>query len=164
MSLPVLSLQNFDLSNPEQARQYQYQLMQFLNGFVNQFNTLQKQVGTANLSPSTSNLGALTGNTTFNAQSSLVVAIQCTFAVALTLTLQNLAIGSIFFMYLNNTAGAARVLTVAATAPDGTAYTSFLGDASGAQKNLLTGWSVAVGPIMFDGVTMVGPSCFGIIL
>ena len=129
-------------------------MMQFLNGLVSQFNTLQGQVGNAILTPTTSNLGALSGNTSFNANGAQHVSVTFSFAVALTFTITNLPVGALLQMNMTNTSGAAKIITGVASEPNGTAYTSWLVDAPAAQKNLLTGWSFPVGTLFVIGVTM----------
>ena len=158
MPLTPLSLQNFDLSDPAQGKQYQFQLMQFLNGLLSQFNTLQGQVNPL-LTPATSNLGTLSGNTTFNANGALITSITFSFTVALTLTIQNLPIGAVFQMNITNTTAGTKVLTGVATTPSGASYTSWLVNAAAGQRNPLTGWSFPASTTFFViGTTMAGPA------
>lgn len=142
MALTPLSLQNYNFSDPDQAKQYQYQMMQFLNGLISQFNTLQGQVTSAitALTPGTSNLGALAANTNFDAKSSMFIGLTFTFSVALTLGLQDVPLGAVVVMNATNSSAAAKTLTMTATTPGGVSYTVIQFQAS-AINNLITGQS-----------------------
>jgi hypothetical protein len=136
-------LDNSDLSKVEVLRHWQHQvsvlLEQIENGII-QFppgagSTVYLD-GTGNWStpPGTSSgippnsltdLGSPAGNSTINTAQAFVVAVNLKWTTAAnwTLTLQNVALGSIFYLRLLNNSGATRTFTITATNPSAVSYT-----------------------------------------
>ena len=150
MSLTPLSLQNYDFKNPAQAKQYQFQLMQFLNGFLSQFNTFQGQASAqiaalqVLTTPKVVDLGTVSGGAgqSVNCLGALNVFIRMESSTTqtVTLTLSNVLQGSSILVTVNQT-GSSTTLTLklAATDTNGNTFTAVgINTSTGASSNLVT--------------------------
>jgi hypothetical protein len=98
-------------------------------------------------------------NQTLDCTGAFNVSITMTFSANLTLTLTNLTIGAGFLLDVKNTAGGARTLTMAATAPGGTPYVVIKGNTSAAVNNFIAGMSIVAGAeFIFVGQSTTGPN------
>lgn len=77
------------------------------------------------ISTSLTDLGSPAGNSTINTAQAFLVAVNLNWTTAAnwTLTLQNVVLGSQFFLRLLNSSGAARTFTITATNPSTVSYT-----------------------------------------
>lgn len=151
MSLQPPQLQGYDFSKPDQARQYQYQMMLYLQSVQQQINLFTNQIGALNtfsLTPNSSQLGSIAVNTNFDCKSSFLSVVTFTMTAALTMTFSNLPLGALVLFGV--TVGAtARLLKLAASTPAAVAYTgigfNYAGTFGTTINMLTTGQSISGG-------------------
>lgn len=169
-TVDIRTWQSLDLSKRAQQDVFKRQLVQYLQDQFTPGNLVTLLNG-ANLLNSgallvnTQALGSQSGAFTFNCQNALISMFSFTQAGAYTITLTNLAIGSLVMIAM--TFSGTHTLTLAASTPGGTAYTSIKLDyavavAGGGNINMIsTGTSfpsAANNIILMHGAAMTGPS------
>lgn len=105
--------------------------------------------------PLATNLGAnLNTNQSVNCQNASNVLVNFTFNAAITLTLNNLALGVPLSIQIANTAGSTLTFKLVANQPGGTAYGSIATKNAGTATGFTTNWITGAGILSAEGLNI----------
>lgn len=168
-SINPLNFASMKISTNGQQSIFLGQLSQLLSQMANQITSLQNSSG--NLTQ-TANLGAQGSNFNYNANGLFSNAVSFKFSTSIKITINNLKVGSIFWMQILNTnLSSTSTLTINANDPGSNAYAPIIMDTAGSSGGSASYDMRTVGfPLLADtaynmtGFTVTGPVMYFIML